>query len=89
MADRHTPGPWFVRDGNGNNTKEITRINLRGNHRPLARLGSGSVNREADARLIAAAPDLFEALMAFVDNPGLSDTERQQKAIAAVAKATA
>lgn len=61
--------------------QEICAINHEDRHRPVA-------EQLANARLIAAAPELLDALSAFVNNPGLTETERQHKAIAAVAKAT-
>ena len=60
---QHTPGPWVMDDaqpgdlfrhvlhGNGDSFGYICRISTNGN-----------ANADADARLIAAAPELLEAL---------------------------
>ena len=42
---------------------------------------------KADARLIAAAPDLLEALKVFVDNGGIGSEDMFDDARAAIAKA--
>lgn len=51
----HTQGPWSIR---ADSTSEI--VNCIGS--PLARLAGSRDEWEANARLIAAAPDLLEAL---------------------------
>lgn len=65
MEAKHTPGPWVMDDaqpgdlfrhvlhGNGDSFGYICRISTNGN-----------ANADADARLIAAAPELLEALQA-------------------------
>lgn len=76
MTTKHTPGPWDYVEG-----KTLYHVERKG--------GQGAVcsvpkSREADARLIAAAPDLLEALKA------LSQTlsaETQAMARAAILKA--
>lgn len=77
---KHTPGPWEYHGGD-----DYTVILGPGDttDRPLAEVNSGS----ADARLIAAAPDLLAALKEVVR---LSDrkTVAWDKAKAAIAKAT-
>ena len=66
-ATPHTPGPWRIRQPKGGGTAHIIWRNDEGpgfagetntNHRIIAR----DIHREADARLIAAAPDLLAAL---------------------------
>ncbi len=72
MSD-HTPGPWHT---TGTQHEEV-------------RNGDGFLvckARTDDARLIAAAPDLLEALEDLL--PLLEDRRLQNKARAAVAKAT-
>ena len=62
----HTPGPW---EWSGRtHPAEIGIINPARDHMlVIALLTSGNVeNQSADARLIAAAPDLLEALEAYV-----------------------
>ena len=81
---KHTPGPW-VKDMNEVYGPE----NL-----PVADCNGRTVQEcNANARLIAASPDLLEALEGLVlekDYPGMSEPERQlhQAARAAIAKAT-
>lgn len=50
---KHTPGPWAVEDING-----VPHVYAKGREEAVARIVSG----DADARLIAAAPELLEAL---------------------------
>lgn len=91
---KHTPGRWSVTaDGL-----------VQGGERPIARLVSASLmagsitEREANARLIVAAPDLLEALRLVTDalnDPAVGDYEQWKrdckiathKARAAIAKA--
>lgn len=77
----HTPGPWAV----GKNERSDERIEVRAE--PLGLLVA-LVEKSSDARLIAAAPELLEALrdvLAFdarTDRPDVFDRAR-----AAIAKA--
>ena len=103
MAAKHTPGPWFI-FGNGHcvggaNTDATTL-----NEHPTAGIAMcGMARRDpaectANARLIAAAPDLLEALQAAYDALGISyplhssDMDKRgavlAQARAAIAKAT-
>lgn len=56
MTDKHTPGPWAARTGRANTTVYAG---------PAYAVALGC--RAADARLIAAAPELLEACRAVVD----------------------
>lgn len=62
MKPQFTPGPWSIRVAKGtvtleaNDGAEIARNLATYNGQPL------SENKEANARLIAAAPDMLEAL---------------------------
>lgn len=92
MNTQHTPGPWFVRD------HEYGEFVYCKNGYII----SGPINKRTDganARLIAAAPDLLEALKAFLrapsigsNGPGSSTIVVQdfnlRAARAAIAKAT-
>ena len=67
MNTQHTPGPWEVRKGEPwviakayGDMKSVVHLNL-----PVDQ----SENQKADARLIAAAPDLLEALYQIRDLP--------------------
>ena len=81
-----TPGPWIWDkhgDLHGKDGNAVINPNLRGD------VLSG-VNREADARLIAAAPDLLAALEAIVNDDGFPDQfayRAEAIARAAIAKA--
>ncbi|KKL66029.1 hypothetical protein LCGC14_2149090 [marine sediment metagenome] len=52
MTDKHTPGPWTVEEG--------PSVYAR-NREPVANMGFTEA-REANAKLIAAAPELLKAL---------------------------
>lgn len=59
--DAHTPGPWRVSEPLGQRGAEVRHVsNL---HTPVCMVNSGCrPEGEANARLIAAAPDLLAAL---------------------------
>jgi hypothetical protein len=67
----HTPGPWIVANGlqvwrDGPNAARSPRIcTLRNAADPVDQLPADQM--AANARLIAAAPDLYEALTELVD----------------------
>jgi hypothetical protein len=85
---KHTPGPWtFDKDDLG------IWINSPAYPQPIAKMGKSTVfPTEANARLIAAAPDLLEALRFCVQNDGgecLGDhPAKLAQARAAIRKAT-
>lgn len=54
---QHTPGPWHIRNG------ELQSVNLNGDGDYVANI---EVYTRADARLIAAAPELYAALQELV-----------------------
>ena len=96
MPHSFTPGPWVVV---GNLTKYVEARLVGGLIQEVAACGPTMADegygqqQEANARLIAAAPDLFAALMSAVseaDAWGLSDDECEwiPMARAALAKAT-
>ena len=82
----HTPGPWVMDDaqpgdlfrhvlhGNGDSFGYICRISTNGN-----------ANADADARLIAAAPELLRALIAMLDAYEMPSVRASARA--AIAKA--
>lgn len=87
-----TKGPWT--SGVGTSTGMVVRAN----HEPKVRrnvASCGGMNREANANLIAAAPDMYEALewletyaMIQVDrHPDAEDNKGWRRIIAALAKA--
>ena len=95
MSAKHTPGPWFVRKGGS----AWGNFSIDGDVFFIAEtIGGLDKEEKANAHLIAAAPDLLEALRALVDdigerfnissqstNPGMRDAVNQARA--AIAKA--
>ena len=105
---KHTPGPWEAKHRAGHDNQYRTEI-FSAEHGGIAtcawtpkNCGNGVTGtyREANARLIAAAPDLLEALQAarselwrLLDAKGIHPKDIRQwpealKADAAIAKAT-
>ncbi len=95
---KHTPGPWkVIRDGNdlsvrsanSRDTGKITHLDIAENIGGL-RPGPDFTDRseaKANARLIAAAPDLLEALQRLVKAVDPESTGWDE-AVDAIAKAT-
>jgi hypothetical protein len=89
-AVAHTPGPWAVSDNHGKRYIEPV-----GDNEPVAQITKGP-NSEANARLIAAAPELLEALVVMCrefelkipDHCNADWYEEFNAARAAIAKAT-
>ena len=87
MSTKHTPGPWHAALGD---TEERTSLWAHGGHYLGKVTGNCSHSstqetREADARLMAAAPDLLAALEAILT----VDNARQAHIIARAAIASA
>ena len=85
---KHTPGPWNLYPNNASDWVVRKMFPNGQESHEIARCQSGMDN----ARLIAAAPDLLEALQAmleqFTKTPStLKDSEARCKAHAAIAKA--
>ena len=87
---KHTPAPWWttdsgVRDQGGYiaHTNSVQRYE--GQDERYAREFE---QRKADKLLIAAAPDLLEALKVLVENNGIGPESMFHDARAAIAKAT-
>lgn len=97
--NKHTPGPWKVDKtyipikGAVKRKKLEVRAHvenlLLGNGWSLLADVTYSTNAEADAHLIAAAPELLEALKALVSHPNGSDKyfEVLNKAVQAISRA--
>lgn len=85
MNDKHTPGPWML----GELSREV--MTKRGLAVAAPPEDQGDTEQwAADARLIAAAPDLLEALRRVVASGGLPGANLENalaKAHAAIAKA--
>ena len=89
MSAQHTPGPWGVgRIFNNYGEPEIVieRVVEKG-VLAIAVALPGLQGQIANARLIAASPDLLEALQGFIDGAEAMGW-RTNKARAAIAKAT-
>ena len=87
---QHTPGPWEVRKGRfhfyiHSRLREIAFVRYLG-------FKSSGWTSEVDARLIAASPDLLEALGRMVFTFGNAQAQHEQNALnaarAAITKAT-
>ena len=85
---KHTPGPWRVERQNGSSTTSEWII---AGAKPgyLAEVGDcGSGCAKANARLIAAAPELLEALEMAMRRGRIDDSEEAMNQVAAaIAKA--
>ena len=92
MSTQHTKGPWRVQRQNPSPTTGEWMISgaKPGYLAEVRDCGSGDV--QANARLIAAAPDLLEALQRMLDAPSHGTHEAMRRANeaarAAIAKAT-
>lgn len=84
---QHTPGPWHVRN-NGPHPNNPKTINYDIAWSNAGELVAEHVYEESDARLIAAAPDLLEALERLVEFVAARDsTVYLVEQYAAIAKA--
>ena len=90
----HTPGPWYLRtnrhtDSQGNSWGWLDAAPPGGQQRTIPGVNvtwtDGSITK-ANARLIAAAPDLLAALRAIMESS--VDAEHVAQAQAAIDKAT-
>lgn len=88
MTSKHTPGPWTYQE----NSDVYTHIVRGATNSLICQLAQSThVEIEANARLIAAAPELLEAAMAFIapfDGIEVVGGSEIAKARAAIAKAT-
>lgn len=65
MTTKHTPGPWRYEAGRDGRPPYV----IRGTEGGFVVVGMTADRQEADARLIAAAPELLQALEAIVNDP--------------------
>lgn len=84
---KHTPGPWVLNDARS------TRVDLIDTQRghAVGEIVWVDVRNPADARLIAAAPDMLETLRAIVDmmkSPNDMTADAWHIARAAIVRAT-
>ena len=88
MTTKHTPGPWITDSKERTDTARYIMAAARPFPHTIARIDL--VNRaedEANAALMAAAPELLEALEALISPVGvvmLHDLDRARAAIATV-----
>ena len=93
MESKHTPGPWRVANNSRSVLAGAVKINQQSG--PAAQCAAVEAKNEftlrANARLIAAAPDLFKALLALCslrDDDLLFAYDDWKAARDAIAKAT-
>ena len=72
---KHTPGPWTVRPNNAYGLNRYT-----------VEIGDARIDtpNKANAALIAAAPELLEALEAYINVPVLPDPGHEKQLIDAI-----
>lgn len=83
----HTQGPWTVRKEGDSGWIDIVQADT-GERWPLPFAACKHFDQEANARLIAAAPDLLEALQFVLSAHGEQLDLAFQQAHVAIAKAT-
>ena len=94
MSAKHTPGPWRIEGYTRLIGGEVTGHTIShgvNNYRdgPEGYVCTTNGTSEADARLIAAAPDLLEALQYVMSAHGEQLTDAFEQAHKAIAKAGA
>lgn len=90
MSAKHTPGPWKPACGARGSTCRHPAILHDGGQVGNATWQGSEAATDANARLIAAAPDLLEAiagLVGCIDHGSENPTEKLDAARAAIAKA--
>ena len=96
MTVKHTPGPWkvFAPTSRSSNDMAYGIDSDKGTESTSVVLFYGGILKKEDAMLIAAAPDLLEALKALTHSLDVEDLLHDDQrssfaaAIAAIAKAT-
>ena len=85
MTTKHTPGPWHYQPGRNSRPPYV----IRGSEGGFVVVGMTADRQEADAALIAAAPELLEALEGMVAEFGIHCDSNSPlgAACAAIAKA--
>ena len=84
MNTKHTPGPWVIES----RTNKGAGFSIIAKEAHFSCAGVAHYIGEADARLIAAAPDLLEALKRMREKYGEYACEICEIADSAIAKAT-
>ena len=94
MSAKHTPGPWKIVERNADRIfREISirpvNSQVKGAVFPIASVRYPSQEfGQANARLIAAAPDLLAFAQEWLERQGTDENYMTAKARAAIAKAT-
>lgn len=90
MGTKHTPGPWQVGAGGNAHANRVWTADMR----PIVNLCSMSTGiamydpeAQANARLIAAAPELLEVVRELIE-AGHEDAALMRRAELSIAKAT-
>ena len=87
MKTTHTPGTWYVRSGAASEI-EIHSVEDRDGLYPIADIptdeGLKRKEMEANAKLIAAAPALFDALVGLLECPDLNLDSLEEGTIDAI-----
>lgn len=79
----HTPGPWIACDNNGYSIWRVTSPEYRAESasRTVAEVVGDSAETEANAHLIAAAPEMYELLCEVRNHIDKTCRECESKAI--------
>lgn len=90
---KHTPGPWVAGNELGITTVENGKCKVFAKLSPMYLILDGVIDfseQAANARLIAAAPELLEFLIELIEQPGNGFTLHEDKVAARrlIAKAT-
>lgn len=91
MQAKHTPGPWVYRQSFDARRDIWTATDATGHRELVATIPDADGDHvNADARLIAAAPELLELVLDALDDPDVDilGSEWARDARAAIAKAT-
>ncbi|HBP5172575.1 hypothetical protein [Pseudomonas aeruginosa] len=89
---KYTPGPWEIERYSDGLIQIVGNARIVSDDEEIVTTVVEAVARgdEANARLIAAAPELLEALQAVIDYGSMTGAEWvAEQALAAIAKATA
>ena len=84
---KYTPGPWKAIPGCDNEHGVTDHIAIFGDGWHIARVWGDAANPDADARLIAAAPEMRETLNRIMSAAGNPDAAEGCRIIIAIAQA--
>jgi hypothetical protein len=83
---KFTPGPWFVGYSDGSGASDEDGYCIVRDGEPVVRSADSfgilyGIEKRADAYLIAAAPDLYAALIDMLDDGDATDRESAMRAL--------